>query len=144
MRRMIENLDEFKRTDGNPEYQVIKDTSDEKDIYIKRYSKSGITPNSITFVVDLLVKPGKKLDAYTAFTTFKVPLFVENHLGVDKTIGTCYVPVTEESTREVKANVVIFLVHYSGTGYQFMLANGIDNTAGTDNLEFRAELTFIL
>ena len=147
MRRMIDNLDEFKRADGNPEYQVVEDSSVmETDSYSKRYSKYAITPNTISFVVDVVVKPGKKITGFSSITNFKIPDYIIEHLGANDTIGTDYIPVFDKSTRAVMSNVTAFLVNLQPTdkNYVLMLANDIDNTAGTTELEFRTEFTFIL
>ena len=143
MRRMIENLDEFKRADGSDEFEKVEGSAKNTSInWI--YIRCAVSANIATFVFAGEIPNGVTITKNSILATIIPPKAVLNHIGmdVDKTYALSALPIIDKSTRTVNDNTVAFLQGY-GKEYSLMFSSDITNNTGGIKV-FRVEFTFIL
>lgn len=142
MRRMIENLDEFKRADGSDEFEKVEGSAKNTSInWI--YIRCAVSANIATFVFAGEIPNGVTIRNNTVLATIIPPKAVLNHIGTDtnKTYALGALPIIDKSTKAID-NIAAFLQGYK-TEYSLMFSKDITNSSGNTKA-FRAEFTFIL
>lgn len=141
-KKIIPNLDEFKRADGSGAFEKVEGSAKNTNInWI--YIRCGVSANIATFVFAGEIPNGVTIRNNTQLATIIPPKVVLNHIGMDanKTYALSALPIIDKSTKAID-NIVAFIQGYN-TEYNLMFSTDITNSSGNVKA-FRAEFTFIL
>lgn len=152
MRRMIENLDEFKRKDGEDEF--IKVEGKAATNVKARYIKCGIAHNLATIVFDIIIPAGVAIAEYAELALIEIPDVLYNHLlpkGADfigdLAVQGCTLTVSTTVGGLAKVQDCVLYLHNSkndGRKIHLHLAQGSGIAAQSKETELRYTVSFIL
>ena len=138
MRRMIENLDEFKRTDGNDEFQVIEGSTSSVSLDAK-YVKAGISHNLLTVVFNMKANKKDTLNPDIWLAQIKLPKYVIEHLKGEKISWRLgYQAGITSSKKQILVGLVL------DEDAQIIALSNLNELAIDKDEEFRITYSFIL
>lgn len=139
MRRMIENLDEFKRKDGEDEFITIEGKLNDK--LKKTYCKLALNHNLATIVFEFIVPENTTLEAFDGIAVIEVPKLLAEHLelSVDK-----WIEIKEIIGQSKDAPLVSAKVRLEGVDSTRLALKFQEKITATRDYTFRTSFSFIL